>query len=315
MLYSSIELDNLIKYCNYKDNKYKAKLLNKHLSKEKINNLIKENNDNLNKYKNLENKISFCYYKNEDYRKRLFNIIFSKVQLTNENKETLIKLIKDNSSDLSIYNFLRKNNTKKTKKSTGYYYMNQIKNILESVNKNIKTYLDFGAGEGIKTTRIMELLKLEPKNVYGLDLEQFFSVSNLQNNISFNKILYDGKTIPKMKIKKFDLITINHVLHHVKDVNDILNQLEELTHSGTILIIQEHNLYESDFAKLIDIEHCIYELVLENNINFLDNYFAKYFSEKELISLFTKRNYKYIKTNIKTFESPTNGKFYLFIKK
>lgn len=322
-IYSSIELDNLIKLCYYRDNKYKKKLLNDNLSKRKINNLIKINYNNLLKYETLKNsstelnnQISYCYYKNNDYRNRLLNIIFSKIKLSDFNKEKFIKLIKEKQSDLIIYNFLRNNSIKKYKKTSGYLFMNDIKTILESIKQtNIRTYLDFGAGEGIKTLRIMELLNLKSENVYGLDVEQFFSVSNLQNNTTYNKILYDGKNIPKIKIKNFDLITITHVLHHIKNIDNILEQLDKLTHKGTILIIKEHDLYESDFAKLIDIEHAIYELVLENNTNFLDNYFARYYNKNELISLFINRNYKYIKTTIKKFNDNTNSMYFVFIKK
>jgi 2-polyprenyl-3-methyl-5-hydroxy-6-metoxy-1,4-benzoquinol methylase len=134
------------------------------------------------------------------------------------------------------------------------------------------------------------------------------------NRYNLNYIYYDGIKIPKLT-KKMDLITINHVLHHIRDVENIIKQLGNLCADGGYILIKEHESEDNIRAKIIDIEHSIYEIVFDGaNRNFLLNYFARYFCHPELIILFLLHGYTFIPIKEDNYDDPTKPKMYLFQK-
>ncbi len=255
------------------------------------------------------NQLSYCF-KNK-FQELLMNMILEKVKLSEWDYTSLSILLDNNMDDFTVYTFLRKNNLKAIKKSTGYYHGQTIKKIISDNKIKVETFLDFGAGEGLKTEAVKVQLGLKKENVFALDLKDFHSVKNQNKNLNY--IYYDGKTIPTLS-KKIDLITIIHVLHHIPDVENIIEQLKKF--KDCYFIIKEHDCYSDDFAKIIDIEHALYEIVYDGaSKKFLDTYYAKYFSEDSLIKMFINKGFKQIKHINDYYDDFTRSRTFIFYNK
>lgn len=228
------------------------------------------------------------------HKEALIEIVMSKVKLYEPKK--FWSLVEKGIDDADIYTYLQTHNKMISKESSGYYYAQTILNIIKKLpfKYTVTTYLDFGAGKGAKTYQVMKLLKLDVRHVYALDLKDFYSLKN-SHPYGFNYIYYDGITLPKIPIK-FNLITITHVLHHITAIHDILEQLAKIQAKNCLIIIKEHDCFQDDFAPIIDIEHALYELVCDkSDNNFLQKYWARYFTKNEAIKLFELHGYKSIK--------------------
>jgi len=118
------------------------------------------------------------------------------------------KLININISFLLIFDDARKSLTE-----------NLFYEIKDHV-KNIKNYLDIGAGDGAKTYYFSQQLGLEKENVFGLDFVTFHSVDYLENrtkNINFIDLKVDDKKYP-IKSNSFDMVSAFMVAHHIKNL-------------------------------------------------------------------------------------------------
>lgn len=109
-----------------------------------------------------------------------------------------------------------------------------VENQIKKKNKNI-SILDYGCGNG---SFLHFLKKKNYKNLYGYEL-------NLEKTSKTNIVFYDS--IKKIN-KKFDLITLNHVLEHVvnpvKKLKFLSNML--LKNSGKLIIeVPNSSVYES----------------------------------------------------------------------
>ena len=177
---------------------------------------------------------------------------------------------------------------------------NQLLKFLNIVKKdNIKTYLDFGGGDGSLSYSIKHTLKLNDKDVYISDIKEYDTIKDYKLNFIENK-----NGIIDLPDNKFDLITVYMVLHHLKD--DILEKtiktLYRLLKPNGILVLREHNLYFKDnyqkkyIIDLLDIMHDIYDYVLVRKLNWKDKgeYYSKYKSKKEWNNLFLKNKFKIV---------------------
>lgn len=226
-------------------------------------------------------------------------------------------LIKKKQNDYEIYKFLYDQTKNKTFNiSKGFIHAAEINNMIQYANKKVNTFLDFGAGTGIKTEAVKNILKLSNDNVYALDLDNFESVDNKKYEYKFNYIYYDGVNYPDINIQ-FDLITCIQVLHHALDINNTIKYIKNLLKKDGLLIIKEHciEIDNDKISLLIDIEHSLYELVRDKNIEFLNKYYARYFSEIEFIRIMILNGFIYVppqKDYVSDEQNPTNYIYYMF---
>src|SRR6185437_727778 len=110
----------------------------------------------------------------------------------------------------------------------------------------------------------------------------------------FQYTYYDGVNFPKYN-KKFNLITMNHVMQHIEDLIPVLENLEKMLDSNSLFIVKDHDASLEDMSKLIDIEHSLFELVvLQNDPKFLQSYFARYLTKLKIIRLMTRSGLIYL---------------------
>ena len=155
-------------------------------------------------------------------------------------------------------------------------------------NKNLK-YLDIGCGTGEITLEIAKKFKIKKENVLGIEVENSFDMDEVKSP-DLNIKYYKGDVLPDTKIK-YDLITIFQVLHHVKNVEQMIQDVvKNYLEDNGILVIREHNVKTSNERDIIDIQHHLYGKVIQKNVypDFDKTFYSKYFLRSKLKSLIIK---------------------------
>ena len=157
---------------------------------------------------------------------------------------------------------------------------------------NPKTVLDIGCGDGSITNELSKIYKF--KKSIGVDVENWFD-TYINKNTNIELIITDGKTI-NIKDNSVDVILCNHVLHHIENLDMMLDEIARIIKKDGILIIKEHNCYYKELSYVIDIYHALFELVFKKKQNekFTNNYYSKYLSDKELYAKLKKRKFEII---------------------
>jgi hypothetical protein len=204
------------------------------------------------------------------------------------------------------------NGIKSNKKQKSHPLIQQLIKLEKSTKKTtkissiIKSYLDFGCGNGELIMNIKE--HLDTKNIYGADIKKyngieenkipFLNVKNLivdkinntnidlTDSIKINELIEDIiKGIDKeTNNTRFDLITLYMVLHHISDkyLNIIIKVLTNLLSEKGRMVLKEHDspsiesVSETNnekilFKKIIDSVHDVYDYAIDNNDLHWDN--------------------------------------------
>ena len=136
-----------------------------------------------------------------------------------------------------------------------------------------ETMLDIGVGDGSITSAIQRHYDLPKDKVFGTD------IVTPREEPSFTFNLVDGSDLP-FNDNSFDLITANMVLHHVDDLDGLLQEIRRVLRPNGYLIISEHdilsNMNSEDISGLtseewreyvssfLDIVHLLYEVILSD---------------------------------------------------
>lgn len=136
-----------------------------------------------------------------------------------------------------------------------------------------ETMLDIGVGDGSITSAIQRHYDLPKDKVFGTD------IVTPREEPSFTFNLVDGIDLP-FDDNSFDLITANMVLHHVDDLDGLLQEIRRVLRPNGYLIISEHdilsNMNSEDISGLtseewreyvssfLDIVHLLYEVILSD---------------------------------------------------
>ena len=161
------------------------------------------------------------------------------------------------------------------------------KNKLKTSEQKIKTILDIGCGTG----DFLAACKKEKWNVVGIEpnikaaalanskLQNISIDKNTKNNFSLFKDINELN-----KENKFDVITMWHVLEHVPNLEEYINNLKRLLKSNGTLIIAVPN-YKSFDAKYYKQFWAAYDVPRH----------LWHFSKKSISLLFKKENMKVVK--------------------
>lgn len=212
--------------------------------------------------------------------------------------------------------------------ATGRIILNLLKKAEKNnINiENIKTYLDFGAGDGINAETIGSLLSIRKNNIHCLDIK------NAEHNINLKNLhkkcdvhIYNGtnfdtaKNLQKLpnKISKnsISLITCFQVLHHIPliAIDNIFKQMSDVLEKNGLVIIKEHDAKKKDID-FLQVVHFIFYIMndfsLEESFNELGN---NYTNKAGLTKLLKKNNFVKI-TDIQAKFHPTYNYFSLYQK-
>ena len=109
----------------------------------------------------------------------------------------------------------------------GYKYRLIKENL--SRTKNI-SLLDFGCGTG----DFLNYCNQKGMRCYGVEKDN--DARNMGRN-NFSLPIYEGLQEIETKKEKFDVITLWHVLEHIKDFKELLDQLKELLNENGLIIL------------------------------------------------------------------------------
>lgn len=114
-------------------------------------------------------------------------------------------------------------------------------NLINSFHTNTKSILDVGAGTG----DFLQTCKNNSWKVFGTEPNQGARNLASQKGITFHENLSD---LPN---QKFDVITLWHVLEHVDNLFEVIEQLKNLLHENGRLVIAvpNHKSYDANYYK------------------------------------------------------------------
>ncbi len=179
-------------------------------------------------------------------------------------------------------------------------------------------YLDVGGGNGKISSAIGKRLGIDKNNIFCADIKDWFDSDRVVSDDVTN-IEIDGQNLP-FENGTFDLITCFQSLHHMEHLNVMLFEISRVLKKGGTLIIREHDCPSSNkyLTMLVDVEHCIFELVLKKyNKQFVDTYFANYKSSHFWNQALHGKNLMYVNANYPTkskFNNPTKFFYAMYLK-
>ncbi len=171
-------------------------------------------------------------------------------------------------------------------------------------NKGIK-YLDFGAGTGENAFAIAKHMRLKIGDTFACDVKSWFGndrMSEFQNSLNSmeRKLLtlnFLTTNILPYSDKSIDFITCFQVLHHLEYIDFAIKEFNRILKVGGRILVREHNCENIIDKMLIDVEHSLFELGKNTNVNiiksleYIQSYYGNYMSRKELIEKFTNNGF------------------------
>jgi len=264
---------------------------------------------------------------NSELKPVLFELLFKFLRKLGKNSKKLETILSKPTTDenyLKIFMNLVYRNTGKEKinNSRGLKRAGEIRKILSEYQnidykkkvieaaKNGK-YLDLGSNDCTITRLIGRGFGFGKENIYAVDVDDYSRNAKVQQ-INFTKI--DGKHLP-FPDDEFIFVTSLQVLHHMNSLSDMLFELVRVMQDGGIFVIREQNSVSDDdekhdlYSKLFDIEHMMYDVVLDPKSDyetFMTNYYSSFRSKLGWKKLLNNFGFEQVRVgNITTF-NPTN---------
>lgn len=151
--------------------------------------------------------------------------------------------------------------------------------------ESLKRYLDIGSDDCMIPVAITDYLRLNRDNSFSSDIIERCG----NDEVTFIHLIpfEHSQLFTEQYFKSFDLFTAFQSFHHIEDINFRMNELVQLSDDDCIFFIREHDADTNEMKMLIDIEHLIYEVLIEGRDynDFIDNYYSNYMNEEELKEL------------------------------
>ncbi len=146
---------------------------------------------------------------------------------------------KNDHDDIEILLDLRKYHTP-FESDRGSARSRDISKLLKDIHSSseIKSYLDFGGGDGSISSAIATFLNIPKQDAYSADIDKWWgrTVPKRYDNINYLQ-LKENQPLP-LPDKSIDLITCFQVLHHLRDINFVLkefvNMIAKITTCGLL---------------------------------------------------------------------------------
>jgi len=294
--------------------------------KEKLNQIYKDRKSNV----QIKTLLFECYKNNLIIKiaqtKMLFNSFFNH-KFTNE---LIKKIMKENLDDDKIIKYIldmknNKNISSKKKYNICYSWTYIIENIVRIYKKNYNNtdlsklvYMDIGCGSGNKTLNMANNLKLDISNVYGADISNWGPYNQKKYDHKFNFIKIENDII-NIKDNSIDLCSCILMLHHVKNLSKILQEIKRIMKPNGILILIEHNNFDDYDNLILDVLHMLYGYLYDKNNRYLvEPDYAKYHNYVEWNFLLDEHNFLNLESNPLFTELSNNIRydniFYSFYK-
>jgi ubiquinone/menaquinone biosynthesis C-methylase UbiE len=269
------------------------------------------------------------------FHPRLTNVIYNILISNKSDEEIYGKLRKLYKNPQNRFN-IKKSNTCKGNIAIQEWMVRYLKiaNMQRGVNE-ITKYLDIGCGNGNFAISLGQLLGLDKKDIFGVDLADFSEQGDWGRHRNMDKFTFQelkyNQPYP-FEDNTFDLITIKMVLHHVSNLDFTLKEITRVLKINGALIIVEHDSFTYADYMINDIEHGFYINVFNLNTseeNFINLSLSqsnkkiksidvnKYYSWPEHDYILRKNGFEYIRkqlysNNINFSMGASRAFFYLY---
>lgn len=187
----------------------------------------------------------------------------------------------------------------------------------DEVNKNntieYGRYLDIGCGNGEITIALAkDIVYTHP---YGIDVKNSLT-PYAKKNMYFK--VYNGTDIPSKH--KFNLITLFMVIHHVPSENliKLIQSIHDHMYKHSVLIVRDHDIITPEDEVVVRLQHSLMDKLYTDTFydNSISSTYEKYYSAKQIISLFESRGFKYADKieYPKSKNNPTNYVYFAFYR-
>ena len=122
-------------------------------------------------------------------------------------------------------------NVKNLKEAREKTFNDDFRRVKLLENIQYESLLDFGCGNG----GLLSLLKVKNKDLVGIELNKDIIDILKKENL---KVFQNINIQPELHMKKFDCITLFHVLEHLYEPIEILQQLKNKMNNNSVLIIE-----------------------------------------------------------------------------
>ena len=224
------------------------------------------------------------------HSKKYNNIIMSMINKllkhTTITMNQFTELVNDEkSNDSKLVKHLQKLNKKEyigySEESDKYRAFGKWKNIKYNIPKNTKSILDFGGNVGnVAYVLGHEILKLPKERIICVDIDEWAG-KNWKPRDDITWIHTDN--LEKIPTNSVDVITCFHVLHHIPNnlYKNILSNLYRILSKNGVIVLYEHDGISKEWSYIIELEHMLYDVVLEKKISyakFIKTHYSKYIS-------------------------------------
>lgn len=236
------------------------------------------------------NSLISTLYKNETMQPLLIELIKKFLQRQNiENFDFDILKKKDSIIFQTLIKLNKNAKSTPTNSRNRKRFFDLLSFLNNSQHKPIKInkYLDIGCFDGSNTIAVGNGLKLEPKNIYGVDIQSYSGMKIKPTDNNFQFIQYDGVNLP-FADNTFDCITMFQVFHHVTRPLPLLRDIVRVLKPNGVLFIREHDKTSPLMSYLIRLEHILYSILIDkvDYDDFIKDYYEHYYSKKELTKRF-----------------------------
>lgn len=188
----------------------------------------------------------------------------------------------------------------------------------EIVNGGVMgNYLDIGASDGLITKAVSNILGLDKKSTYAVDIDRWMGQENkLDENVNVQFLYINPKEKKKcipFKDSKFDFITVFQALHHFENLPQMMAEIQRLCRPNGVVVIREHNVNSKYVKALTDLEHMFYG-ILTGGLkmdDFASDYYGEYKSITEWDCIFAKYGFKCVLTHEK--KNPTQYYYGVYV--
>jgi SAM-dependent methyltransferase len=222
----------------------------------------------------------------------------------------------NNTSDLEFYAYyhnlfikspLYKNFEINKTKYQKDLYKKKFEIIKTMTNIKNKYILDIGQEDGYYA----KLYNDNGAKMEGINVDLTMNYKGDKSSIK----IYDGVNIP-FDNDTFDIVIIHMVLHHViNNWKELLKDIYRVLKKDGVLIIEDHDFKDDKHNALIDIYHCLYEMVesVDYNVKYYNEYTIRRFRKEELLEEL--KNIGFVNPKLTMMKHTMLNKFYLIINK
>lgn len=159
------------------------------------------------------------------------------------------------------------------------------------LTKRVNGVLDFGGNIGDAAYVFGRMItKNSKEQTFVVDIDEWAGETwTPRDDITF--VHFDKMQTLIDSNKKVDLITVSHVLHHINSeyYASIMELFDSMLTRGGTIVLYEHDCTHDNWATLIDLEHCLFDVVASQKLTFdkfVKGFYAKYISAKKWEKLF-----------------------------